>query len=54
MSRRAFHTFLATWMLILELGQVIDVLVDDDVEVGRLVMRCNIALREGFGHRECV
>ena len=37
-NQRVFHTFLATWMLILELGQVVDVLVNDDVEVGRLVM----------------
>jgi len=41
-----------TWMFILELGEVVDVLVDDDVEVGGLVMRCDIALGESFGHGE--
>jgi hypothetical protein len=39
-------------MLILELGEIVDVLVDDDVEVGGLVMRCDIALAESFGHGE--
>jgi hypothetical protein len=33
-----------TWMFILELGEIVDVLVHDYVEVAGLVMRCNIAL----------
>lgn len=37
-----------TWMLILELGQVVDVLVDDDVEVGWLVVRGHLVGGEGL------
>jgi hypothetical protein len=37
-------------MLILKLGQIVDVLVDNDVEIIRLVMRRYVTLREGFRH----
>jgi hypothetical protein len=39
-----------TWMLILELRQVVDVLVDGDIEVVWLVVRCDVCLGEGFRH----
>lgn len=39
-----------TWMLVLELGEVVDILVYDDPEVVRLVMRRDIAGCEGFRH----
>jgi hypothetical protein len=37
-------------MLILKLGQIVDVLIDNDVEVIRLVMRRYVTLRKGFRH----
>lgn len=39
-----------TWVLILELGEVVDVLVDGDVQVGGLVVRRHVGLGEGFRH----
>jgi hypothetical protein len=39
-----------TGMFILELGQVIDILVHDNPQIIALVVRCDIALGEGFGH----
>lgn len=39
-----------TWMLILELGQIVDVLVDDHIKVSGLVVGGNVGLREGLGH----
>src|ERR1700744_6767251 len=39
-----------TWMLILKFGQVVDVLVDDNVEVVCFVVRGHIGGREAFGH----
>lgn len=47
----SFHlTLLSTRVLILKLGQVVDVLVHDDPEVVRFVVRRNVAGRECFGH----
>ncbi len=43
-------TLLATGMLFLELGQIVDLLVDDDPEVVGLVVRGNVAGGEGLGH----
>jgi hypothetical protein len=37
-------------MLILKLGQIIDVLIDDDPEIVWLVVRGDLALREYLGH----
>jgi hypothetical protein len=37
-------------VVVLELGQVVDVLVDDDVQVVGLVMRLDVAGCEGFRH----
>lgn len=37
-------------MLILELGEVVNVLVNDDVEVGRLVVRRDVGSRKYLGH----
>lgn len=42
-----------TWMFILELGQVIDILIDDDPEAVSCVMRRNVALRESPRHDVC-
>lgn len=39
-------------MLILELGQVIDILLDDDPEVGSLALGGDVVLGEGLGHSE--
>jgi hypothetical protein len=39
-----------TWVLVLEFGQVVDILVDDDVQVVGLVMRLDVAGGEGFRH----
>lgn len=47
-------TLFSTWMLVLERGQVIHVLIDNDPQILGRVMRCNIAGREGFGHGERV
>lgn len=41
-----------TWMLILKLGNVIHVLVDNDEHVIALVVRRNVALGERLGHFE--
>lgn len=47
----SFHlTLLSTRVLILEFGQVVDVLVHDDPEVVRFVVRRDVAGRECFGH----
>lgn len=43
---------LLTWMLILELGQVVDIFVNNDPEVVWLVMRRYVTLGEGLGHDE--
>lgn len=43
---RARHTLLAAGMLVGELGQVVDILVDDDVEVVGLVVLGHIGGRE--------
>lgn len=37
-------------MLVLELGQVVDIAIDDDVQVAGLVVRGNVAGCEGLGH----
>jgi hypothetical protein len=39
-----------TWMFVLEISQVIDILVHNDPQIVALVVRCDIALREGFRH----
>lgn len=39
-------------MLILEFGQVVDILINNDPEVVWLVMRCYVTLREDLGHVE--
>lgn len=41
---------LSTWVVVLELGQVVDILVDDDEQVAGGVMRRNIGGGEGFRH----
>jgi hypothetical protein len=40
-------------VLILEFGKIVDVFVDDDVEIGRLVVRRDVTLGEGLGHGGC-
>lgn len=37
-------------MFILKLGQIVDILIDDDPQVVALVMRCDVALGECFRH----
>ena len=37
-------------MFILELGQIIDILIDDDPEVIGLAMRRDVVLGESLGH----
>lgn len=37
-------------MLFLKLGQIVDIFINDYPQIVPLVMRCDIALREGFGH----
>ncbi len=46
----ALLTLLATRMLLLELGQIVDILINDDPEVGGLVVRCYVACLECFCH----
>jgi hypothetical protein len=41
-------------MLVLELGQIEDIFVDDDIEVAGLVVGGHIGGRECFGHGECI
>jgi hypothetical protein len=41
---------LSTWVVILELGQVVDILINDDEQVAGRVMRRNIGGGEGFRH----
>lgn len=41
-----------TWMLILELGQVVDIFVNYDPKVVWLIMRRYVTLREGLRHDE--
>ena len=43
-------TLLATWMLVLELGQVVDILIHNDVEIIGLLMFRNVSCRETFRH----
>lgn len=46
MRSRDFHT----WVIVLELGYIVDVLIDNDVQVVRLVMRRDVACLESLGH----
>lgn len=39
-----------TWVVVLELGQVVDILVNDDEQVAGRVMRRNIGGCESFRH----
>lgn len=39
-------TLLSPWVLILEFGQVVDILVDNDPEIVSFVVRRNVAGRE--------
>ena len=39
-----------TWVVILELGNVIDITIDDDVHVIALVVRRDVARRKSFRH----
>ena len=39
-----------TWMLILELGEIVDILIDRNIQVSRLVMRRDVGGLECFGH----
>ena len=48
------RTLLSARVLLLELGQVVDIVIDNDVEVVGLVMRRNVVGCEGFRHAVCV
>ena len=48
------RTLLSAGMLLLELGQVVDIVIDNDVEVVGLVVRRNVVGCEGFRHVACV
>ena len=48
--RACRRTLLATWVLILESGQVVDVLVYDDPQAVGLVVGRNVRGGEGLGH----
>lgn len=37
-----------TRMFFLKFGQIVDIFINDDPQVVPLVMRCDLALREGF------
>lgn len=39
-----------TWMFILKLGQIVDILVYNDPEAVCLIMRRNVALRKSLRH----
>jgi hypothetical protein len=39
-------------MLVLEFGQVVDIVVNNDPEIVWLVVRCYVTLREDLGHGE--
>ena len=45
---------LLTWVLILEFRQVVNVLIDDDVQIIWLVVRCDIARSKRLDHRPSV
>lgn len=38
------------WVLICKLSEVVNVLVDNNVEVGGFIMRCDVARTECFRH----
>ena len=44
------RTLLSARVLLLELGQVVDIVIDNDVEVVGLVVRRNVVGCEGFRH----
>lgn len=39
-----------TWVLVLKLSQIVDIVVDNDVEIGAFVMRRDIVFGEGLRH----
>lgn len=41
---------LLTWMVVLKLGHVVDIAIDNNVQVSGLVMRRNVALGKYLGH----
>jgi hypothetical protein len=45
---------LHTWVVILKVGQIVHILINDDVEAVWLVMRRNVGLCESFGHLCCI
>jgi len=47
---RYLGMWLHTWVVILELCEVVDIAVDDDPQRVGLVVRRNVALAIGFGH----
>jgi hypothetical protein len=47
-----YHPTVLTWMLVLKLGEVIDILINDDVEVVGLVVRCHVGSGECLRHHE--
>jgi hypothetical protein len=47
------RTLLSARVLLLELGQVVDIVIDNDVEVVGLVVRRNVVGCEGFRHVVC-
>ena len=47
---RAAEGIKRTGMVVLELGQVVDIAIDNDVQVVGLVVRRNVACGEDLGH----
>lgn len=47
---RRYRTLLAAWVLVLELSQVVNILVDDNVEVGSSLVGGHIGDAECLGH----
>lgn len=46
------HTLLPAWMLLLELGHIIDILVNDDPQAVRLVVLGYVPCCERLSHAE--
>jgi hypothetical protein len=49
-SKQSKEKYMLTRVILLELGQIIDVIIDGDVQVIRLVMRCNLGSCENLRH----
>lgn len=50
LSKAVVHTLLSTWVLILKLGQIVDILLDNNVQVVGLLVSGDFVDRESLRH----